>query len=130
VEILRTPEECFENLSDYSFEAKYLSLGDLRMHYVDHGYGEQIVLMLHGEPSWSYLYRKMISKVARAGYRVIAPDLIGFGKSDKPTDPSVYTYQNHYNWLKELVIALDLKHINLFCQDWGGLLGLGISARR
>ena len=105
-----------------------MTLGDLRMHYVDHGYGEQVVLMLHGEPSWSFLYRKMIKKVAKAGYRVIVPDLIGFGKSDKPTDVEIYTYQNHYNWVKDFVTALNLKDINLFCQDWGGLLGLRLVA--
>ncbi len=128
MEILRTPEECFENLPDYDFKANYITVEDLRMYYVDHGYGEQIVLLLHGEPSWSFLYRKMINKIAKAGYRVIAPDLIGFGRSDKPTDPDIYTYQNHYNWVKDFVTALDLKDINLFCQDWGGLLGLRLVA--
>lgn len=128
MEILRTPEERFENLPDYSFKPNFLTVGDLRMHYVDHGYGDKVVLMLHGEPSWSFLYRHMITKVAKAGYRVIAPDLIGFGKSDKPTDPSIYTYQNHYNWLKEFIETLGLKEINLFCQDWGGLLGLRLVA--
>ncbi|MEQ9300174.1 MAG: haloalkane dehalogenase [Cyclobacteriaceae bacterium] len=128
MEILQTPEECFENLADYDFKASYVTLGDLRMHYIDHGYGEEVVLLLHGEPSWSFLYRKMIKKIAQSGYRVIAPDLIGFGKSDKPTDPDIFTYQNHYNWVKDFVVALDLKEINLFCQDWGGLLGLRLVA--
>lgn len=128
MEILRTPEDRFENLPDYSFKPNYLTLGDLRMHYVDHGYGEQVVLLLHGEPSWSFLYRKMITKIAKAGYRVIVPDLIGFGKSDKPTDPGLYTYQNHYSWLRDFVNQLELKEINLFCQDWGGLLGLRLVA--
>lgn len=99
------------------------------MHYLDEGNKEgEIVLMLHGEPSWSYLYRKMIPPVVAAGYRVIAPDLIGFGRSDKPTQTSDYTYQRHLDWLRSLVIQLQLKNITLLCQDWGGLLGLRLVA--
>jgi haloalkane dehalogenase len=84
--------------------------------------------MLHGEPSWSHLYRKMIPIVARAGFRAIAPDLIGFGRSDKPTKRSDYTYQRHVDWIRALILQLDLREINLVCQDWGGLIGLRLVA--
>jgi haloalkane dehalogenase len=126
--ILRTPDERFLNLPDYPFAPHYLQLGAVRMHYVDEGAGEECVLMLHGEPSWSYLYRKMIPLVAQAGYRVIAPDLIGFGKSDKPTEQIDYSYQAHVDWVLGLVKELDLQKITLVCQDWGGLIGLRIAA--
>ncbi len=124
--ILRTPDSQFENLPDYPFAPNYLEIGNgLRMHYVDEGPKDgQVVLMLHGEPSWSYLYRKMIPPVAEAGYRVIAPDLIGFGKSDKPSKISDYSYQSHMDWLGAFLDALALDNIILFCQDWGSLLGL------
>lgn len=124
--ILRTPDSQFENLPDYPFAPNYLEIGNgLRMHYVDEGPKDgQVVLMLHGEPSWSYLYRKMIPPVAQAGYRVIAPDLIGFGKSDKPSKISDYSYQQHMDWLNAFCDGLGLNNIILFCQDWGSLLGL------
>ncbi|MBX7058309.1 MAG: haloalkane dehalogenase [Leptospirales bacterium] len=129
MEILRTPDERFSNLPGYSFEPHYLELGQLRMHYVDEGPRQgPLWLLLHGEPSWSYLYRKMIAPLAAAGFRVVAPDLIGFGKSDKPTDPSVYTYQSHLDWLRDFVLGLNLQDISMFCQDWGGLLGLRLAA--
>ena len=123
--ILRTPDERFTNLEGYDFKANYLELKDgLRMHYVDEGDPNlPTVLLLHGEPSWSYLYRKMIPPLAKK-FRVIAPDLIGFGKSDKPSERGAYTYQNHLNWLSAFIKALNLQKIVLFCQDWGGLLGL------
>lgn len=125
MKVLRTPDSQFENLPDYAFEANYLDVDGLRMHYVDEGPRDgQVVLMLHGEPSWSYLYRKMIPIVADAGYRVIAPDLIGFGKSDKPSKISDYSYQTHMDWLGKFLDALELDNIILFCQDWGSLLGL------
>jgi len=99
------------------------------MHYLDEGPKDgEIVLLLHGEPSWSYLYRHMIPVFVEAGYRTIAPDLIGFGKSDKPTKMEDYTYQRHVDWMKEFIIELDLTGINLFCQDWGGLIGLRCAA--
>lgn len=127
MEILRTPDAAFANLSDYPFEANYLELKDgLRMHYVDEGNGP-LILLLHGEPSWSYLYRFMIANLVAKGYRCVAPDLIGFGKSDKPKSPDAYTYQTHRDWLFEFISALGLKNIILFCQDWGGLLGLRIA---
>ncbi len=126
--ILRTPEERFENLPDYPFAPNYTNFGEARMHYVDEGESDakETVLMLHGEPSWSFLYRKMIPIVANAGHRVIAPDLIGFGKSDKFTDAEKYTYAMHVESIKTFIENLDLKNITLFCQDWGGLIGLRI----
>lgn len=123
---IRTPEERFEGLPDYDFHSNYLDVGEeLRMHYLDEGDKEDpIVLLLHGEPSWSYLYRKMIPVLVNNGFRALAPDLIGFGKSDKPVEKSSYSYQAHLIWLKTFLNKLDLNQITLFCQDWGGLLGL------
>jgi pimeloyl-ACP methyl ester carboxylesterase len=130
MEFLRTPDERFANLPDYPFAPHYVQVddtegGSLRMHYLDEGPADApVVLMLHGEPSWSYLYRKMIPIVTAAGYRVIAPDLIGFGKSDKPTVRTDYTYQRHVDWVRSLLQQLGLKGMTLVCQDWGGLIGL------
>ena len=130
MEFLRTPDERFANLPDYPFAPHYVQVddtegGSLRMHYLDEGPADApVVLMLHGEPSWSYLYRKMIPIVTAAGYRVIVPDLIGFGKSDKPTVRTDYTYQRHVDWVRSLLQQLDLKGMTLVCQDWGGLIGL------
>jgi haloalkane dehalogenase len=127
---LRSPDSCFNNLQDYIFAPHYLQLddtegGELRMHFVDEGPKDApVILLLHGEPTWSYLYRHMITPLADAGFRVIAPDLIGFGRSDKPSHRSDYTYQRHVDWLRSLLIQLDLQDITLFCQDWGGLIGL------
>ena len=123
---LTTPKERFENLPDYPFLPNYVETSDgLKIHYVDEGPKDgSVVLMMHGQPSWSYLYRKMIPIFVNAGYRAIAPDLIGFGKSDKPTQQSDYSYLKHCNWMKALIEKLDLTVINLFCQDWGGLIGL------
>jgi len=126
--IIRTPESRFENLPDYKFNSYYLEVeNNLRLHYLDEGKrGQPVVLLLHGEPSWSYLYRKMIPILSNNGFRVIAPDLIGFGKSDKFIDKEAYSYQKHLEWLTHFINELDLKNIILFCQDWGGLLGLRI----
>ena len=125
--IIRTPESQFENLEDYNFSSNYLDVEEgLRLHYLDEGdIDKPIVLLLHGEPSWSYLYRKMIPILSN-NFRVIAPDLIGFGKSDKFTNREDYTYQKHMDWIMTFIQKLDLKNIILFCQDWGGLLGLRI----
>lgn len=125
---IRTPEDRFKNLDGYDFAPHYIELEEqINMHYVDEGQaGNPIALLLHGEPSWSYLYRKMIPILAEGGFRTIAPDLIGFGKSDKPIDKSSYSYQQHIDWLKTFIEKLDLTNIVLFCQDWGGLLGLRI----
>jgi len=128
---VRTPDARFENLADYPFVPNYVEVDDadgglLRMHYVDEGEGE-IVLCMHGQPSWSYLYRKMIPPVARAGYRVIVVDLIGMGRSDKPIELGIHTYEQHIKWIKKFISALNLKNITLFCQDWGSLIGLRIA---
>ncbi|MBL0217949.1 MAG: haloalkane dehalogenase [Myxococcales bacterium] len=129
MDILRTPDERFANLPGYAFSPNYLDLGELRIHYVDEGPRDgAIVLCLHGEPSWSYLYRTMIPGLTAAGLRVIAPDLVGFGRSDKPVDRAVYTYQRHVDWMAAFVDRLDLQAITLFCQDWGGLIGLRLVA--
>ncbi len=129
MEILRTPGDRFADLADYPYDPNYLMCGELRIHYVDQGNSDdETVLMLHGEPSWSYLYRKMIPIIANAGHRVIVPDLVGFGKSDKLANQEDYTYQRHVDWMADLVLKLDLKNITLFCQDWGGLIGLRIAA--
>lgn len=132
--VIRTPETRFVNLPDYPFPPHYVDVGGdatpgLRMHYVDAGPRDaKVVLMLHGEPTWSYLYRHMIPPVVAAGYRVIAPDLIGFGKSDKLTDINAYSFQTHMDWLAELLIQLDLREVTLVGQDWGSLLGLRLAA--
>lgn len=127
---LRTPDDRFANLPGYPFQPHYVMVddtegGELRLHYVDEGdKNAPIVLMLHGEPSWSFLYRKMIPIIVAAGYRAIAPDLIGFGRSDKPTQRSDYTYQRHVDWIRSFILQLNLTDITLVCQDWGGLIGL------
>lgn len=129
MKILRTPEDRFQNLPGYDFEAHYIDIGDIRMHYVDEGLRDsKPVLLLHGEPSWSYLYRTMISPIATAGYRAIAPDLIGFGKSDKPTAQDDYSYESHVAWMKQFIEVLELRNITLVCQDWGSLIGLRLAA--
>ena len=126
---LRTPDSRFASLPDYDFEPHYVEVDGMRMHYVDEGPADaEPVLLLHGEPSWSYLYRKMIPPLAAAGLRVIAPDLIGFGKSDKPARNSDYSYAIHVAWMREFVEQLDLRSITLFCQDWGSLIGLRLAA--
>lgn len=129
MDYLRTPDSRFDRLLDYPFQPHYLDVGGLRMHYLDEGPGDAApILMLHGEPSWSYLYRHMIPVCAAAGHRVIAPDLIGFGKSDKPTNINAYSYQTHMDWLLSLIEQLQLTRITLVCQDWGSLLGLRLAA--
>ncbi len=136
MQVLRAPESATEGLPGYPFDAHYLDVGDadtgpLQMHYVDRGpRGGSVMLLLHGEPSWSYLYRKMIPPLEAAGLRCIAPDLIGFGRSDKPAERSDYTYARHLGWLRTLLDQLGLVDVHLFCQDWGGLLGLRLLAER
>ena len=127
--VLRTPDEQFENLHDYPFTPHYQEvdseIGKLRVHYVDEGPRDaDPILLMHGEPSWSYLYRKMIPPLVAAGHRVIAPDLIGFGRSDKPAERSDHSYPNHVDWMMQFITTLDLKNTTLFCQDWGSLIGL------
>jgi haloalkane dehalogenase len=129
MEILRTPDERFANLPGYDFTPHYVEIDGLRVHYVDEGPEDaDPVLLLHGEPSWSYLYRKMIPILTAAGYRAVVPDLVGFGRSDKPAQRTDYTYQRHVEWMRSLMRALNLWNINLVCQDWGGLIGLRLAA--
>lgn len=125
--VLRTPEERFSNLPGFPYEPRYMEIEGLRMAYVEDGAGEPI-LMLHGESTWGYLYRHMIPPLARQG-RVIVPDLIGFGRSDKPAAANAYSYKAHARWLRAFVAALDLRNITLVCQDWGGLLGMRVLAQ-
>ena len=132
---LRTPDERFEDIPDYPFASNYVEIDDteggtLRVHYLDEGPADgPVVLALHGEPSWSYLYRKMIPPMVEAGLRVIAPDLVGFGKSDKPTEKSDYTYARHVAWMQTAIVDhLDLRNATFFGQDWGGLVGLRLVA--
>lgn len=126
--LLRTPDERFENLPDYPFKPKYLEVDGIRIHFVDEGLKDaEVVLLMHGEPSWSYLYRHMIPILVKAGYRTIAPDLVGFGRSDKPTEQNDHTYRRHVEWMTEWVKLLDLINITLFCQDWGSLIGLRVA---
>ncbi|SOB78161.1 haloalkane dehalogenase [Marinobacter sp. LV10R510-11A] len=129
MDFVRTPDARFERLLDYPFEPHYVDVAGLQVHYVDEGPADASpILMLHGEPSWSYLYRHMIPVCAAAGHRVIAPDLIGFGKSDKPTAIEDYSYQQHMEWMQRFIDKLDLNNITLVCQDWGSLLGLRLAA--
>ena len=130
MEILRTPDERFADLPGYPFEPHYVEVGDgLRVHYVDEGRRDgEVVLMLHGEPSWSYLYRKMIPVFTDAGLRSIAPDLVGFGRSDKPTPRTEYTYQRHVDWTWEAVEKIGVTDMTLIGQDWGSLIGMRLVA--
>nr|WP_136249629.1 haloalkane dehalogenase [Ningiella ruwaisensis] len=140
MKILKTPASRFDNLPGYSFQAAYINVAgveeaqighqQLLMHYVDYGKKDApLILMLHGEPTWSYLYRKMICQAQAQGFRVIAPDLIGFGKSDKFDSQDAYTYANHLRWLETLLEKLQIQNMHLICQDWGGLLGLRLVAK-
>lgn len=125
VEFVRTPDDRFENLPGYNFAPNYAEIDGLRMHYVDEGPKDGgVVLMLHGQPSWSYLYRKMIPSIAAAGHRAIAPDMIGMGKSDKPVALTAHTYDQHCEWIWKFIETQGLENITLFCQDWGGVIGL------
>ena len=130
MKILRTPEERFDNLAGFSFKPNYVDVpdsegGTLRVHYLDEGPADSSsLLLMHGEPTWSYLYRKMIPVFTEAGHRTIVPDLVGFGRSDKPTERSDYTYQRHVDWMQSLIDQLDPSGMTLVCQDWGGLVGL------
>ena len=123
---LRTPDVRFENLPGFPFEPHYLDLGEARLHYVDEGQGE-IVLCLHGEPSWSYLYRKMIPLLTPT-HRVLAMDFFGFGRSDKPANNDDYSFVLHHDALTRFIEVLDLRHINLIVHDWGGLIGLTVAS--
>lgn len=127
--IFRTPDARFTNLPEYNFDPSYVEIDGLRMHYIDAGNANgEVVLMLHGEPSWAFLYRKMIPPVADAGHRVIVPDLIGFGRSDKPAAIATHTYAYHVEKITKFIVALDLNNITLVSQDWGSLIGLRVAA--
>ena len=127
--ILRTPDARFTNVPDFAYASHYLEVGGLRIAYIDEGPREAApVLLMHGEPTWSFLYRKMIPVLLAAGHRVVAPDLVGFGRSDKPARRQDYSYVNHVQWMSAWMEALDLQHITLFCQDWGSLIGLRMAA--
>jgi haloalkane dehalogenase len=126
---LRTPEERFQNLPDFSFAPHYTQIGGLRIAYIDEGPKDgPVVLLMHGEPAWSFLYRKMIPVLVSAGMRVLVPDQVGFGRTDKPTKRSDYTYENHVQWMSAWLESVDAKDITLFCQDWGSLIGLRMVA--
>lgn len=130
-EIVRTPEARFAAITDYPWPPRYVEIEPgLRMAYVDAGPPDarETVLLLHGEPMWGYLYRKMIGPLADAGHRVIVPDLIGFGRSDKFVDQKQYSYSAHVSWITKLIKALDLRQITIFGQDWGGLIGTRVLA--
>lgn len=128
--IYRTPDSVFDGLAGWDFAPHYTALpAGLRVHYVDEGPSDgQIVLMLHGEPTWGYLYRHMIRPVSDAGFRVLVPDLIGFGRSDKPLGRGAHSYAGQVAWMSQWVEALDLRNIILVCQDWGSLIGLRLLA--
>ncbi|MDB5433444.1 MAG: dhlA [Caulobacter sp.] len=133
MQVLRTPDDRFEGLADWPYAPQYLDIidanGPLRLHYVDEGPRNGTpILLLHGEPSWAYLYRNIIPGLVARGYRCIAPDLIGFGRSDKPAARADYTYERHVEWMSVWLQALDLTGVVLFCQDWGGLIGLRLVA--
>ena len=129
MEILRTPDDRFENLPGYPFEPHYAEVDGLRIHYVDEGPRDaDPVLMLHGEPSWSYLYRKMVPPITAAGHRALAPDLVGFGRSDKPARREDYSYQRQVDWMTAWLTQNDLRDVTFMGQDWGGLIGLRLIA--
>ncbi len=123
MDAFRTPDERFENLPGYDFEPHYVEVGGLRMHFVDEGSGTPIVCF-HGEPSWAYLYRKMLPPLVEGGYRVLCPDLAGFGRSDKPTDRGWYSYDRHVEQVSGVLEKLDLSDATVVVQDWGGPIGL------
>jgi haloalkane dehalogenase len=139
MEILRTPDERFTGLSDWPYEPRYTEVAveptgsqskeTIRIHHVDVGdaAAPNTILCMHGEPTWAYLYRKMIPVFTSAGHRVVVPDLVGFGRSDKPTATSDYTYERHVDWMSKWLEANDFRHLTLVCQDWGGLVGLRLA---
>ena len=127
--VLRTPEERFKNLKDYDFEPNYLQINGLRIHYLDEGPKDgEVIFLLHGQPAWSYLFRKMIPTLVDGGYRVIAPDMVGFGKSDKYINIDDYSHQMHVDIITNLIRELDLKDMTAHVHDWGGLVGLRVVA--
>lgn len=141
MQLLRTPDDRFADLPEYGFEPHYVEIpsgeeddaASVRVHYVDEGSADagEVVLLLHGDPTWSYLYRRMFPPLVDAGHRCVAPDLPGFGRSDKPSARDDYSYARHVEWLRATVFdRLDLRDVTLVCQDWGGLLGLRLVAEQ
>lgn len=134
MQVLRTPDERFANLPDFPFAPHYNEVRDssgamLRIAAIDEGPRDKApILLLHGEPSWSFLYRRIIAQLVAKGHRVVAPDLVGFGRSDKPAARDDYTYEKHVKWMSDWLVANDLRGVTLFCQDWGGLIGLRLVA--
>ena len=134
MKVLRTPDARFENLPGYNYAPHYLTIRDddgteLRIHYIDEGpRNAEPILLMHGNPSWCYVYRKMIPGLLSSGRRVIAPDLVGLGRSDKPAKRKYYTQARHIDWMQKWLIAMDLQNITLVCQDWGGVIGLNLVA--
>mgnify|MGYP006248422829 FL=1 len=134
MKILRTPDDSFKNLKDYPFEPNYTIIktedgSDLRIHHIDEGPKDgPVLLAMHGQPVWSYLYSRMIPFLTEAGIRVIAPDLPGYGKSDKPALREDYSYQKQVDWMTDWLVANDFKNVTFFGQDWGGLIGLRLVA--
>lgn len=133
MQVMRTPDECFAGLPDFPYAPRYTEITDagtrLRIAAIDEGSRSAApVLLLHGEPTWSFLYRKIIAKLVAKGHRAVAPDLVGFGRSDKLAAREDYTYERHVAWMSDWLKANDLKDITLFCQDWGGLIGLRLVA--
>ncbi len=123
--VARTPDARFNAITDFPYVPQFLEVGGLRIAFIDEGPRDSPpILLMHGEPTWSYLYRKMIPGLLAAGHRVIAPDLVGFGRSDKPTRKQDYSYANHVAWMAAWMEAIHLRHATLFCQDWGSLIGL------
>jgi haloalkane dehalogenase len=128
-EVLRTDEARFAKVPDFPYAPVYTELGGLRIAHIDEGpRNGPVVLLMHGEPTWSFLYRKMIPVLTRAGCRVVAPDLVGFGRSDKPVRAADYSYLHHVQWMMAWLLANRLEHVTLFCQDWGSLIGLRLVA--
>jgi haloalkane dehalogenase len=122
-EIFRTPDERFASLPDYAYEPRYTDVAGLRLHHIDEGEGPT-VLCFHGEPDWSYLYRHMLDSLVAAGHRVVCPDLVGFGRSDKPTDQGWYTYERHVETITAQLAQIELEDVTVVVQDWGGPIGL------
>ncbi len=128
-DVLRTPEERFANLPDFPYTPHYTEIGGLRVAHIDEGPKDgPVVLLMHGEPAWSFLYRKMIPILAGAGFRVLVPDQVGFGRTDKPTRAADYTYEHHVQWMSAWLESQNVHNITLFCQDWGSLIGLRMVA--
>jgi len=128
MKLLNTPEERFKNLPDFPFEPHFIDVDGINIHYLDEGTSQtETILLMHGEPSWCFLYRHMIPILVKGGYRILAPDLVGFGRSDKPTEQADHTYKKHVEWMTKWLKLLDINNITLFCQDWGSLIGLRVA---